>query len=327
MPRIIFMGTPEFAVASLDALIKAGMNVVAVVTAPDKAAGRGQKLSESAVKLYAKEHQLLILQPERLKSPEFIAKLADLKPDLQIVVAFRMLPQEVWSMPHLGTFNLHASLLPNFRGAAPINHAIIQGESETGVSSFLLDKEIDTGAILFQEKTSILPEDNAGSLHDRLMQMGAALVVETTKALINGTAKAIPQNAFVNSKTLSAPKIFKKDCEIDWHQSANQILQLIKGLSPYPAAISELWHIPAPKGIQCKIFDAEIIKLCTQNISPGEIITDGKNYLYVACKNNEFISIKSIQLSGKKRLDIYEFLRGFHLQKGEIARFQAITSI
>ncbi|MEG1909731.1 MAG: methionyl-tRNA formyltransferase, partial [Bacteroidales bacterium] len=229
---------------------------------------------------------------------------------------------EVWSLPPLGTFNLHASLLPNFRGAAPINHAIIQGETETGVSSFLLDKEIDTGAILFQEKTAILPEDNAGSLHDRLMEMGAQVVVKTAQAIIDKTAKAIPQSNFINSKIWAAPKIFKQDCEINWTLPAQTILQHIKGLSPYPTAISELHTAIGSLGISCKIFEANLIAYSTEKSFPGQIFTDGKNYLYVSCGESQFIALNSIQLAGKKRLTISCFLRGFHFNLKETAYFQ-----
>eukprot|EP01133_Synstelium_polycarpum_P013969 gene13969-16471_t len=265
--KIVFMGTPDFAVASLDALFKAGFEIAAVVTAADKPAGRGQKLSESAVKKYAQEKGLKVLQPVRLKDPEFIAELHDLKADLQVVVAFRMLPEAVWSMPPKGTINLHASLLPQYRGAAPINHAIINGEKESGVTTFFLKHEIDTGDIIFSEKVSIGPQDTAGELHDQLMQTGAGLLVKTVQAIADGNYTEQPQPQAADLK--HAPKIFKDFCQIDWNQSAGLIHNLIRGLSPYPTAFTRL------NDKTLKIFRAEIEEK-EPGIAPGGFLTDGK---------------------------------------------------
>ena len=303
--RIVFMGTPDFAVASLDALIKAGFNIVGVVTAPDKPSGRGQKIAESAVKKYAVEHQLNILQPVKLKDPEFIQQLRNLKADLQVVVAFRMLPEIVWNMPVKGTINLHASLLPQYRGAAPINWAILNGDKESGVSTFFLQHEIDTGNILFSEKVSIHDSMTAGELHDKLMEVGAGLLVNTVKAIETGDYEAKPQNEFPLNELKHAPKIFKEDCEINWNQGTDYIYNLIRGMSPYPTAFTSL------NGKGLKIFKAEKeIKDHDQN--PGEYITDNKTYLKFATSDG-LISVKEIQLEGKKRMKIDEFLRGINL--------------
>eukprot|EP01132_Coremiostelium_polycephalum_P013754 gene13754-16737_t len=274
--KIVFMGTPDFAVASLDALFKAGFEIAAVVTAADKPAGRGQKLSESAVKKYAQEKGLKVLQPVRLKDPEFIAELHDLKADLQVVVAFRMLPEAVWSMPPKGTINLHASLLPQYRGAAPINHAIINGEKESGVTTFFLKHEIDTGDIIFSEKVSIGPQDTAGELHDQLMQTGAGLLVKTVQAIADGNYTEQPQPQAADLK--HAPKIFKDFCQIDWNQSAGLIHNLIRGLSPYPTAFTRL------NDKTLKIFRAEIEEK-EPGIAPGGFLTDGKSFLKFAAKD------------------------------------------
>jgi methionyl-tRNA formyltransferase len=307
--RIVFMGTPQIAAASLKALLDAGFNIVGVVTSPDKPAGRGKQIHQSDVKLFASEHNLKLLQPENLKSPDFIDELSALKPDLQIVVAFRMLPKIVWNLPQFGTFNMHASLLPDYRGAAPINHAIINGETESGVTTFLLNEHIDEGDILYCEKIALSPVETAGSLHDKLMEMGAKLVVKTAHDLLTGTVK--PQSQFVDlSKILhSAPKIFKHNCEIDWQKNAKNIECLIRGLSPYPAAFSRL-----SEDLSVKIFDAEFTLFKEQG-KPAEIRTDGKSYVYVCCGDRQWLSLKSIQLSSKKRLNIEEVLKGFSFDK------------
>ena len=297
------MGTPDFAVESLKALLHAGHTVVGVVTAPDKPAGRGQKLSESAVKQYAQEQGLPILQPLKLKDPEFIAQLSALKPDLQVVVAFRMLPETVWNLPPQGTVNVHGSLLPKYRGAAPINWAILNGEKETGVSTFKLKHEIDTGDILLQEKMPIGPNETAGELHDRMKVEGAQLLVKTLQELANGTLKASPQQ--LNSDTKHAPKLFKTDCEIDWNNTSEQIHNQIRGLSPYPTAFTVL----GDKTL--KIFSAEI-EPGKPEIPAGTFSTDHKSYLKFAATDG-YLSLKEVQLEGKKKMEIDEFLRGVRL--------------
>lgn len=309
--RIVFMGTPDFAVESLKALVENGYNVVGVITAPDKPAGRGQQLSESAVKKYAVANGLSILQPEKLKNPEFIAELESLKADLQVVVAFRMLPEVVWSMPPMGTFNLHGSLLPKYRGAAPLNWAIINGEKETGVTTFLLSHEIDTGKIMFQEKTEIADDDNVGSVHDRLMEIGAKLVLKTVDELALGNVLAIDQEQLIQNPedVKHAPKIFKEDCRIDWTRDMESVRNLIRGLSPYPTAWTELSHKLKSETLTVKIFAAE--KDYNLPAAPGSIYTDGKKFLKIACPDG-WLSIRDLQLSGKKRMKIDELLRGFH---------------
>ena len=297
------MGTPDFAVASLNALVEAGFEIVGVITAADKPAGRGQKLSESAVKKYAVEKGLRILQPVKLKDPEFVAELKGLKADLQVVVAFRMLPELVWNMPAKGTINLHASLLPQYRGAAPINHAIINGETESGVTTFFLKHEIDTGDVIAAEKVIIGPNDTAGDLHDSLMEVGAKLLVKTVKSIEDGTYAEQPQ---VQSDDLKhAPKIFKDFCQIDWNQPAAIIYNLIRGLSPYPTAFTKL------NDKTLKIFNAELVET-EPGISPGGFLTDGKTFLKFAAKGG-FIVLKDVQYEGKKRMGIEEFLRGMRL--------------
>ena len=301
--RIVFMGTPDFAVESLKALLHAGYNIVGVVTAPDKPAGRGQKLSESAVKQYAQEQGLHILQPLKLKNPEFIAQLSALKSDLQVVVAFRMLPETVWNLPPKGTVNVHGSLLPKYRGAAPINWAILNGEKETGVSTFKLQHEIDTGDILLQEKMPIGPNETAGELHDRMKVEGAQLLVKTLRELASGTHKASPQQ--LNSDTKHAPKLFKTDCEIDWNNTSEQIHNQIRGLSPYPTAFTVL----GDKTL--KIFSAEI-EPGKPEIPAGTFSSDHKSYLKFAATDG-YLSLKEMQLEGKKKMGIEEFLRGIRL--------------
>lgn len=297
------MGTPEFAVASLDALLLANFDVVAVVTAPDKPAGRGQKLNESAVKKYAAEKGIPVLQPEKLKNPDFIEELRSYQADLQVVVAFRMLPEVVWSMPAKGTINLHGSLLPQYRGAAPINHAIINGEKESGVTTFFLKQEIDTGDIILSDKVDISADDNAGDLHDKLMVLGANLLVKTVKAIDenNYTEQAQPQS----NDLKHAPKIFKDDCKVDWNSSNQKVYNLIRGLSPYPTAFTSL------NDKTLKIFKAELDNQQPE-ITPGAFLTDGKTYLKFATKDG-FIKLLDIQYEGKKRMLIEDFLRGMRL--------------
>jgi methionyl-tRNA formyltransferase len=298
--KIIFFGTPEFAVASLKAIVDAGMQVVAVVTAPDKPAGRGLKLQQSAVKNYALQNNIPVLQPEKLKDPEFLAALKAYKADVQVVVAFRMLPEAVWNMPPKGTINVHASLLPNYRGAAPINWAIIHGEKETGVTTFKLKHEIDTGNILLQSKVPISETETAGSLHDVLMNQGALLIVETLKGIETNSITELPQ--LVLKETKHAPKIFTETCRVDWHQPAETIYNLIRGLSPYPAAFTLL------KEKKLKLFACEKRKETLLHPS-GTILSDQKTYLRFACADG-YIDIKVLQLEGKSRMKTEEFLRG-----------------
>lgn len=310
--RIVFMGTPDFAVESLKALVENGYNIVGVITAPDKPAGRGQQLNESAVKQYAAKQGLHILQPEKLKNPDFIAELESLKADLQVVVAFRMLPEIVWAMPPMGTFNLHGSLLPKYRGAAPLNWAVINGETETGVTTFLLSHEIDTGKIMFQERTPIGENDTVGDIHDRLMVIGAKLVVKTVDALANGDVEAIDQEKLINDglQVKHAPKIFKDDCRIDWTRDTESVRNLIRGLSPYPTAWTELVHPEKKEVLTAKIYATFRDNSCLP-AAPGTLLTDGKKYLRIACPDG-WLSVTEIQLSGKKRMKIDELLRGFH---------------
>lgn len=299
------MGTPEFAVASLDALITSGAHIVGVVTAPDKPAGRGQKLNESAVKQYAVAHNIKVLQPEKLKDPNFLADLQALNADLQVVVAFRMLPEVVWNMPPKGTINLHASLLPHYRGAAPINWAVINGEKETGVTTFFLKHEIDTGNVLFTEKVTLTGSETAGELHDRLMNKGAGLLVKTVKAVESGRYKEHPQESFGTSNLKHAPKIFKDDCQINFNQPVETVYNLIRGLSPHPTAFTML------NGKTLKIYRTQK-ENAEPGIQPGGFLTDNKSYLKFACADG-FVSVTELQLEGKKRLDIEEFLRGVKL--------------
>ncbi|MEO6732037.1 MAG: methionyl-tRNA formyltransferase [Ferruginibacter sp.] len=311
--RIVFMGTPEFAVAALDKLVQAGCNIVGVITAPDKEAGRGMQLQQSAVKKYASEHGLYILQPEKLKHPAFIDQLKNLHADLQIVVAFRMLPEVVWNMPPMGTINLHGSLLPQYRGAAPINWAIINGENETGLTTFKLQHEIDTGNILLTERVSISEDETAGQLHDRMKETGAELLLQTVKGLENGHLIDTPQSLSTAEKATPAgelggtlkhaPKIFTETCRIDWAKSMDDVYNLIRGLSPYPAAFSFL------DGKKIKIYKAEKVN-ALPSAAAGEIETDKKTFLMFAC-NNGFISIKELQLEGKKKMLTEDFLRGY----------------
>ena len=310
--RIVFMGTPEFAVASLEALVDSGFNIVGVVTAPDKPAGRGMKLSESAVKKYASEKGLRLLQPEKLKNPAFIQELQSLEADLQVVVAFRMLPELVWSMPALGTINLHGSLLPQYRGAAPINWAVINGEKETGVTTFKLKHEIDTGNILLQQKFAIGPNDTAGDVHDKMKDIGAALLVNTVTGLAEDNLQEISQQSdriATKAPLRHAPKITTETCKIDFNKTAIEVHNLIRGLSPFPAAFTTL------NGKILKIYRTETGwpgHDATGTLLPaGDHVTDGKTFLRFACADG-YISIKELQLEGKKRLLIEDFLRGYH---------------
>ncbi|HCM76773.1 MAG TPA: methionyl-tRNA formyltransferase [Cytophagales bacterium] len=293
------MGTPEFAVPSLQALIDHQYNVVAVITAPDKPQGRGQKLTPSPVKECALKYEVPVLQPANLKDPDFISELKSYNANLQVVVAFRMLPEVVWSMPALGTFNLHASLLPQYRGAAPINWAIINGEKETGVTTFFLKHEIDTGSIIFQEKETIHDNDNAGSLYERLMNKGATLVLKTVQSIEKGDYPSIPQQEQIEIK--HAPKIFKETCEINWNQNSQQIINFIRGLSPYPAAWTKI------NNKTFKVFQASIAPSTSQSVEP--ILTDQKNYLYFKSKDGG-VSVDELQPEGKKRMNIADFFRG-----------------
>ncbi|PKQ61794.1 methionyl-tRNA formyltransferase [Labilibaculum manganireducens] len=309
--RIVYMGTPDFAVAPLEALLNAGCNVVGVITNPDKPAGRGQQIQEAAVKKFAVEKGLKILQPEKFRNEEFLEELKALKADLQVVVAFKMLPEMVWNMPKYGTLNLHASLLPQYRGAAPINWAIINGDKETGVSTFLLQHKIDTGNILFQEKILIGDNDNVEVIHDKLMTVGSELVVKTVHAIEAGEYPQIPQENLSDEVIAlkSAPKIFKEDCKIDWTKDLDSIHNLIRGLSPYPASWTELIPNETGKAIGLKVFTTEKEKT-NHSEEIGRIVTDGKSYLKVAV-NGGFISIKMLQQAGKKRMKTEDFLRGF----------------
>ena len=312
--RIVYMGTPDFAVEALKRLVEGGYNVVGVITMPDKPAGRGHKLQYSPVKQYALEHNLPLLQPEKLKDEEFLEQLRSWKADLQIVVAFRMLPEVVWSMPRLGTFNLHASLLPQYRGAAPINWAVINGETETGITTFFLKHEIDTGEIIQQVKVPIADTDDVGIVHDKLMTLGGQLVTETVDAILEGNIRTIPQEELIQAcgELHPAPKIFKETCRINWHQSVKQVYDFIRGLSPYPAAWTEL-VIPDQPAMVLKVFETEK-QPCDNPPAPGTVSTDGKTYLRVAV-NDGFIGIRSLQLPGKKRLRTDELLRGFRLSE------------
>ncbi|WP_162339490.1 methionyl-tRNA formyltransferase [Cyclobacterium salsum] len=303
--RIIYMGTPDFAVAPLELLIKEGWNIVAIITALDKPQGRGRKPKSSPVKLLAEMHRIPVLQPPNLKNEQFLETLKSFRADLQVVVAFRMLPEVVWSMPPLGTFNLHASLLPDYRGAAPINWVLINGENKTGVTTFFLQQEIDTGNVLFQEEESILPEDNAGSLHDKLMQKGAKLVLKTVEAIALDTVNPKRQDP---SKSLHhAPKIYRETCEINWKQPAYEIHNLIRGLSPYPTA----WCKIGSK--TCKIFDSEVLQK-ESDLNPGEYATDNQTYLHFQTGKG-MVAVRELQLEGKKRMRIADFLRGNPLTK------------
>jgi methionyl-tRNA formyltransferase len=309
--RIVFMGTPEFAMESLKTLVENGYNVVGVITAPDKPAGRGLKVSETAVKQYAVGRGIPVLQPEKLKNPGFLTQLEEMKPDLQVIVAFRMLPEVVWKLPPLGTFNLHASLLPQYRGAAPLNWVLINGETETGLTTFLLDQEIDTGKILFQEKEFIAPDDTVGDLHDRMMIKGAALVLRTVDALAEGNVKPVRQDEMhaPSPELKPAPKLTRETMRINWEQPGEQIRNLIRGLSPYPVAWTLLKNRETGQETELKVFFAEK-ETPNHGKPPGTILSDGKKYLKVACADG-WIFLTDLQLAGKKRMRMEEFLRGF----------------
>lgn len=305
--KIVFFGTPEFAVESLDKLIESGADIAAVVTMPDKIAGRGHKLYQSDIKKYALEKGLKILQPEKLKDPKFIEELREINADLFIVIAFRMLPEIVWKMPRLGTFNLHASLLPKYRGAAPINWAVINGDQETGVTTFFLKHEIDTGDIIQQEKIEILPHENVGDIHDKLMRLGAEMVVETVKNIEEGEVKAFPQP---DGEYIPAPKIFKETCKINWDRSALEIHNLVRGLSPYPAAWSLMYEGRNPEEtLDIKVFETKLIRDDIPNGGPGDLIIL-KDRLLVSTGDRP-LEIISLQPAGKKRMDASSFLRGY----------------
>jgi len=320
--RIVFMGTPEFAVATLGSLLMNGFNVVAVVTAPDKPSGRGRKLSKPAVKAFAEYSCLPVLQPENLKDPAFIQSLKEFKPDIFIVVAFRMLPEAVWKIPPSGTINLHASLLPHYRGAAPINHVIINGESFTGVTTFLIDEKIDTGQILLREGVRIFPYENAGDLHDKLMKLGARLAVKTLHAIFEDHIVPQPQSAFLRPDEVprTAPKIFPEDCIINWQKDTLAIHNLIRGLSPYPGARS--FFKEDEKKYSFKIFESQPL-VTEHGAAPGSIVSDGKNYLKIA-SGDGFINVLTLQLEGRDKMNITEFLRGFKLTDQTIAFNQQV---
>jgi methionyl-tRNA formyltransferase len=310
--RIVFMGTPDFAVATLGALLMNGFNVVGVVTTPDKQAGRGMKINKSPVKEFAEFSQLPIMQPENLKDPGFVESLKNINADVFVVVAFRMLPEVIWKIPATGTFNLHASLLPNYRGAAPINHAIINGETITGVTTFLIDDKIDTGNILLREEVHIFPFENAGDIHDRLMKQGARLVIKTLEGLADKTLRPQPQSLFIKAGEVlkPAPKIFPKDCIINWNNDPVTIHNLIRGLAPTPCARSVFRSDSSD--LSFKIYESQP-ETTRHNMIPGELITDGKHFLRIACRDG-FISVVSLQLEGKKRMNTVEFLRGFRIK-------------
>jgi methionyl-tRNA formyltransferase len=305
--RIIFMGTPEFAVASLDALVKAGCNIVGVITAPDKPGGRGMQLQQSAVKKFAVENNLPVLQPEKLKNPEFLEELKSLQADLQIVVAFRMLPELVWSMPLMGSVNLHGSLLPQYRGAAPINWAVINGERETGVTTFKLKHEIDTGDILLQERFPISDNDTAGEVHDKMKEIGATTLVKTVKGLADGTLNEVAQSVLSDQEGATAlkhaPKLNTETCRINWSQPVENVFNLVRGLSPYPAAFTMM------NEKMLKIYKAKKEGIVPKH-TEGEYETDGKTFLKFACSNG-YLHLLEIQMEGKKRMTIEEFLRGY----------------
>lgn len=316
--RIVYMGTPEFAVESLKRLVEGGYNIVGVITMPDKPMGRhGSVLQPSPVKQYAVFQGLKVLQPEKLKNEEFVAELRSLNADLQIVVAFRMLPEVVWSMPRLGTFNLHASLLPQYRGAAPINWAVINGDTETGITTFFLKHEIDTGEIIDQVRVPIADTDNVEVVYERLMRLGGDLVLKTVDAILEGSVKTIPQEELAQVGELRpAPKIFKETCRIDWTIGVKRIYDFVRGLSPYPAAWTELYQEGADP-IMLKIFETEKL-FCEHSLAPGTIVTDCKTYFKIASSDG-YVNVLSLQLAGKKRMEINDFLRGYrHTEKAYV---------
>ena len=320
--RIVFMGTPEFAVASLDKLLQDGYSIQAVVTAPDKPAGRGKKLQASAIKQFAEVNGLKILQPEKLKADDFLSELSSLQADLFVVVAFRMLPEVVWNMPPKGTINLHASLLPQYRGAAPINRAVMNGETETGLSTFFLTHEIDTGNVIAQVKLPIGPSDNAGDMHDRMMISGADLLSETVERIMNNDYRSMPQieNKGAENDLKKAPKIFREDCLINWHQSGLSIYNLIRGLSPYPAAFTEI-HSKENEPYQLKIFSSTFEPFETENegilkpLPPGSVVIEDRKNMRIAAQDG-WISVKEVQQSGRKRMLVGDYLRGLVICSG-----------
>jgi methionyl-tRNA formyltransferase len=310
-PRIVFYGTPEFAVASLQSLVDAGYLIACVITAPDRLSGRGLKIHYSPVKEFAINHNLPFLQPVNLQDPDFYYQLRSIKPDLQVVVAFRILPKEIWSLPGLRTFNLHASLLPQYRGAAPINWALINGEQETGVTTFFLDEKIDNGNIIFSEMVTIPAEETAGQLHDRLMVAGSRLVLKTVKAIESGNVRSIPQREVKDPETLSlkrAPKIHKEDCRINWDNDALTVFNFIRGLSPHPGAFTELMAADGTS-FYIKIFRAQQ-EIVSHTLSPGTISSDGKTYLKITVRNG-FILLSEVQIAGRKAMDSLNFLKGY----------------
>ncbi|MCK4699101.1 MAG: methionyl-tRNA formyltransferase [Bacteroidales bacterium] len=308
--RIVFMGTPEFAIASLDALLINKFNIAGVVTAPDRQSGRGLKLQQSAVKKFAIKSSLPVLQPTNLKDLEFINTLKKIKPDILVVVGFRKLPDEVWKLPPLGTINLHASLLPQYRGAAPINWVLINGEKITGVTTFFIDDKIDTGKIIYQEKVEITPGENAGTLHDKLMNKGAELVNKTVKSILKGVSPQTDQSTLTKAQTelKKAPKLRNENCEIPWEKSAIKVYNFIRGLSPYPGAWTRIINQKGKTSI-LKIFKTEVISEQHEN-KPGTVLTDDQSYLQIAVDSG-FVKLLSVQLPGKKQMDIIPFLRGF----------------
>lgn len=316
--RIVYMGTPEFAVESLKRLVEGGYNIVGVITMPDKPMGRhGSVLQPSPVKQYAVSQGLKVLQPEKLKNEEFVAELRSLNADLQIVVAFRMLPEVVWSMPRLGTFNLHASLLPQYRGAAPINWAVINGDTETGITTFFLKHEIDTGEIIDKVRVPIADTDNVEVVYERLMRLGGDLVLKTVDAILEGSVKTIPQEELAQVGELRpAPKIFKETCRIDWTIGVKRIYDFVRGLSPYPAAWTELYQ-EGTDPVMLKIFETEKL-FCEHSLAPGTIVTDCKTYFKIASSDG-YVNVLSLQLAGKKRMEINDFLRGYrHTEKAYV---------
>mgnify|MGYP000220227633 FL=1 len=316
--RIVYMGTPEFAVESLKRLVEGGYNIVGVITMPDKPMGRhGSVLQPSPVKQYAVSQGLKVLQPEKLKNEEFVAELRSLNADLQIVVAFRMLPEVVWNMPRLGTFNLHASLLPQYRGAAPINWAVINGDTETGITTFFLKHEIDTGEVIDQVRVPIADTDNVEVVYERLMRLGGDLVLKTVDAILEGSVKTIPQEELAQVGELRpAPKIFKETCRIDWTIGVKRIYDFVRGLSPYPAAWTELYQ-EGTDPVMLKIFETEKL-FCEHSLAPGTIVTDCKTYFKIASSDG-YVNVLSLQLAGKKRMEINDFLRGYrHTEKAYV---------
>lgn len=301
------MGTPDIAVEALREMLAQEFNIVGVITPPDKPAGRGKKMHHPAVKTFALEQGLTVLQPPKLRDPEFLDQLKALQADIQVVLAFRMLPEVVWNMPRLGTFNLHASLLPQYRGAAPLNWAVINGEKESGVTTFFLKHEIDTGDIIYQEKVTIEDTDTAGILHDKLMFTGAKLICKTLDRVLEGNVPSTPQAEFEVGKLKPAPKISKEDCKIDWTKDQLTVYNHIRGFAPYPAAFTVFTN-PEGKDFSCKIYSTE--KVDESSLQPGAIETDGKKYLHIGTENGA-IALKDVHLAGKKRMPIDALLRGF----------------